>query len=63
MRNIKLINHNLNVIHDQLQRLSDSVEAIDGKATRAAARIDLFKLVKILESLDGFLTTEKSYEN
>lgn len=56
MRNLKLINKNLNQMHDALEGLRDSIENIEGVATRKAAKSTYNDLVQLMETLDGLLS-------
>ena len=56
MKDLKLINDNLNTMHDALEGLRDEINSIEGKASRLAS-IDAYnELVKLFGFLDSTLS-------
>lgn len=56
MRDLKLINQNLNKMHDALAGLYDEINAIEGNASRSAAIVAFNELIRLFEFLDKILS-------
>jgi len=56
MKDLKLININLNTMHDALEGLKDSIDGIEGKASRSACIAAFNEIVRLFSFLDGMLS-------
>lgn len=56
MKNLKLINKNLNTMHDALEGLKEAIDNIEGSASRGACIAAYNELVRLFGFLDSMLS-------
>ena len=56
MKDLKMINKNLNTMHDALEGLRDEINSIEGKASRSACIVAFNEIVRLFSFLDGMLS-------
>lgn len=56
MKNLKLINKNLNTMHDALEGLKSTIDSIEGRASRSACIVAYNEIVRLFSFLDGMLS-------